>query len=257
MVSLMDDNKRNILLLVEGAKTEVNLFKRIIECFPEIKLTPDNIIVYNTSLWVLNRNLIKIFGENWYRSEDIDFREYIFSIYPELKKQKITDIFLIFDYERHDPLFNSETLVNMSEFFDNSIENGLLYINYPMVEAFKHLKSQPLPDDEYKERKCEINQLSKYKEIVGKETLYPDLRKYDRKLIQQLVIHNIKKLSYVIGKNYELTNSEIVELCKNIDFQTVVFAQNKNSKNSDGFVYVLCTCLLFISDFNYRLIFES
>ena len=52
MVNSMYNEGRNILLIVEGAVTEVNLFKQVIRCFPEIKLSPENILIYNTNLWV-------------------------------------------------------------------------------------------------------------------------------------------------------------------------------------------------------------
>ena len=74
MVSSMYNEGRNILLVVEGADDEVNLFKKIIQCFPEIKLDSENILVYNTNLWVLNEDLTRDFGEKWYDSDDIDFR---------------------------------------------------------------------------------------------------------------------------------------------------------------------------------------
>ena len=91
MVSSMYNEGRNILLIVEGADDEVNLFKKIIQCFPEIKLEPENILVYNTNLWVLNEDLIKEFGENWHELEDIDFRVFCESKFPEIKGKKISE----------------------------------------------------------------------------------------------------------------------------------------------------------------------
>lgn len=57
MVNSMYNESRNILLVVEGADDEVNLFGQIIKCFPEIKLSHENVLVYNTNLWVLNDDL--------------------------------------------------------------------------------------------------------------------------------------------------------------------------------------------------------
>ena len=51
----MYNDGRNILLIVEGADDEVNLFKKIIQCFPEISLSPDNVLVYNTNLCTITR----------------------------------------------------------------------------------------------------------------------------------------------------------------------------------------------------------
>lgn len=244
------DEGRNILLLVEGAKTEVKLFKRIIECFPEINFTPDNIIVYNTNIWVLNGKLKERFGTEWWNSEDIDFREYIKAEFPKVKDKKITDIFLVFDYERQDSQFDAKVLENMCSFFDDSVENGRLYINYPMVEAYKHLTNIPLPDNHYKERKCNITDLLNYKSIVGMESKYPDLRKVDKSFFRQGIIHNIRKLSYIRGNSYELTDSEIKSFDEKIDFVKVACRQNEVSLLPDGFVYVLCTCILFVWEYN-------
>ena len=77
MVSLMSiETRKNILLLVEGDSSEVSLFSRILDCFPEIKINKNNILVYHTNLWVLNGNLKKEFGDDWY-SQEIDFLEFL------------------------------------------------------------------------------------------------------------------------------------------------------------------------------------
>ena len=61
----MQNNKRKILLLVEGKTSEVELFNKIIDCFPEIPVTKQDVLVYNTSLWALNNALTKEFGNEW------------------------------------------------------------------------------------------------------------------------------------------------------------------------------------------------
>ena len=42
----MSNSNRNILLLVEGRKREVQLFKKMLEAFPEIGISPENIISF-------------------------------------------------------------------------------------------------------------------------------------------------------------------------------------------------------------------
>ena len=131
----MYNDGRNILLIVEGADDEVNLFKKIIQCFPEISLSPDNVLVYNTNLWVLNEDLEKEFGMNWYESEDIDFRIFCESRFPQIKGVKITDTFLVFDYERQDPKFDPAQLENLCRFFNDSVENAK-----ELIDLFKGLE---------------------------------------------------------------------------------------------------------------------
>ncbi|OOF38644.1 hypothetical protein BKK50_11410 [Rodentibacter rarus] len=69
------------------------------------------------------------------------------NILKNKKRNDFTDILLFMDFDRHhldkidNPLeYNKllNCLPEMLNLFDNSIENGKLFISYPMVEAFKH-----------------------------------------------------------------------------------------------------------------------
>lgn len=256
MVSLMGiESNSNILLIVEGKRREVDLFKRILVCFPEIQLNTENIIVYNTNIWSLNNSLINNFGDDWYL-EEIDFLGYIKSLNPNLERKKITDIFLVFDYERQDPNFNNDVIEYMLRFFNNSTDNGQLYINYPMVEAYKHLK-KPLPDYDFLNRKCFCNDLKKYKEIVGNESCFSDLRKIERNDFCEFVIHNLCKASYIVTGSSELSEKEARTNWSKLNMFEILEKQNINSTdNENGFVYILCTCLFFIPNYNSNLIFK-
>ena len=252
----MSNEGRNILLIVEGERSEVRLFEKILSLFPEIKLNPNNILVYNTNIWVLNKSLEDTFGTDWYNSKDIEFLEFIESKFPKIKGKKITDIFLVFDYERQDFRFCGDKLEKMCQFFNNSVENGQLYINYPMVESYKHFTCSEFPDDEYKNRICKVEDITKYKNTVGQESKQIDLRKYTRAIFQQIIIHNIKKASFIISNKFDLNKSEILNYCNYIDSHEIVKKQNEHSLGAERFVYVLCTCLFFISDYNRNLLYD-
>lgn len=270
MVSLMSiETRKNILLLVEGDSSEVSLFSRILDCFPEIKINKNNILVYHTNLWVLNGNLKKEFGDDWY-SQEIDFLEFLKSS-PNLQNQiknidtiRITDIFLVFDYERQDPLFDSSALENLQRFFSNSTENGQLYINYPMIEAYKHLK-KPFQDNDYLNRECSCsiltskeNKKNKYKQIVGDESNYKDLKKIQTEDFRQFVIHNLCKASFIIKGGGEVSETIAYNYWKNMNMSLILKKQNQHSEDIlCGSVYVLCTCLFFIPDYKSSLIFST
>lgn len=256
MVNLMYNEGRNILLIVEGADDEVNLFKKIVQCFPEIRLEPDNILVYNTNLWVLNEDLTKEFGENWHLSDEIDFRAFCESKFPEIKGKKITDTFLVFDYERQDPGFDAAKLENLCAFFDDSVENGQLYISYPMIESYRHLNKKSLPDDDYKKRKCNVSDIKKYKHTVGLETKFHDYRKFDRATIQAIIVHNLKKASFITSGIYEMDDEALLSFARSISYITIAQKQNEYSSTTDGFIFVLCTCVMFVTDYNSNLLFE-
>lgn len=271
MVSSMSSRtNRNILLLVEGESAEVKLFEQILKCFPEIEIYPNNILVYKTNLWTLNTDLEKAFGDDWHTQEEIDFLDFLKSS-NRVKKQienldnaKITDIFLVFDYERQEPKFNAKQLEKMLDFFNNSTENGQLYINYPMVESYKHLQ-KPLPDICYLDRKCKCNVLTssgknnQYKRVVGEESDFTDLRKITTEDFRQFVIHNLCKASYITSKTKKEISKEIAyDYWKHFDLIDILNVQNKCSDDLEsGFVYILCTCLFFILEYNSRYIFNE
>lgn len=73
----------------------------------------------------------------------------------ELLDRDYTDIILIFDFDPQDHLFSLRKLEEMVSHFDESTENGKLYVNYPMVEAYRDLVGLPY-DETYLERVCPL-----------------------------------------------------------------------------------------------------
>ena len=59
----------------------------------------------------------------------------------------------------------------MQNSFSDAANMGKLYINYPMIESYQHLKS--IPDCDFEERKIPVflQPGSKYKELAGRETV--------------------------------------------------------------------------------------
>lgn len=275
----MQNHKRKTLLLVEGKFAEVKLFGKILDCFPEIQVDKQNILVYGTNLWTLYHALEKEFGSAWYEGE-IDFIEFLKSSpaiieqidgfqqnqesIVQFNRNSFRDIFLVFDYERQDSLFDAENIRKMLEYWSESTENGLLYINYPMIEAYKHLK-KPLPDLDYISRKIDCSILfsdetrnNKYKLIVGSESSYTDLRKYTRETFKAFVVHNLCKASAITGGTTDISEQTARQYWQEIDYSRILDVQNQCAADAvNGFVYVLATCLFFIPEYNSKLIFDT
>lgn len=262
-------NNRNILLLVEGEAAEVGLFNKIFECFPQMGYSKDNIIVYKTNLWVLIGDLKNYFGDDWHEQKEINFLNYIrFSekLKGQAKKldgKKITDIYLVFDFERQDLRFNGSDIENMQKFFSDPTRNGMLYINYPMVEAYKHLQ-KPLPDKKYLDRICKCSDLTEYKSAVNSGSHFKDLRKLGREEFKQLLIHNLCKAACITEA--ETSPKKIKCISEETAYKYYLYHDFLNilekqiycsADRQTGFVYVLATCLFFISDYNPKLIFNS
>ncbi len=275
----MQNNERKILLLVEGKTTEVKLFGMILDCYPEIQVKKQNIFVYNTNIWTLHHALKKEFGDTWYE-EKIDFLGFLKSLpviqgqitrlqtnqqqTDDFKDLIFTDIFLVFDYERQDPSFDPSLIKNMLAFWSESTENGLLYLNYPMIESYKHLKN-PLPDLDYINRKCSCSILfsnetkkNMYKSIVGCESSFTDLRKYTRDIFKEFVIHNLCKASAMVNGTTDISIQTAQQYWQSMRLDQILNIQNQCAQSPTvGYVYVLATCLFFIPEYHSKLIFGT
>jgi len=241
---------RKILLIVEGAKSEVVLFNK---AFQEYKLNLNyEIYSYCTNIYDLYE---RMFDKN---EDDLDSLD-LLGILKERGPGNInldedfSDILLVFDYDPHDNRFSVDRINLMLHYFNESTENGKLYINYPMVESFKHLKSNP--DEDYKDRMVNFSIVSSggYKKLVNDETKYPDINRYNKKHFDSIIIHNIKKANYISKREYEII--DIKSSYYNIMPDKILQEQNIALQKLNK-IYVLNTCLFFICDYQIDLILK-
>ena len=130
-----------ILVIVEGEKTDVRLMKRLFDIYG---ISEDyRIISYNT-------NIYRLYQEMFEDSDpySIDLLQLLKAKENDEHKKQIfderySDILLIFDLDPQDPLYRKEKIAEMLEYFRESSDMGKLYIDYPMVEAFYHMKDIP------------------------------------------------------------------------------------------------------------------
>ena len=139
----MGDKIIKILILVEGAKTDIRLMNHIFHIYGiDAKY---EILSYGTNIYVL-------YNEMFYdgRPGDMDILQVLKEHEQSDEKrfileQEYTDILLIFDIEPQDNLFSVEKISAMLDYFVESTDMGRLYLNYPMIEAFYHMKCIPDP----------------------------------------------------------------------------------------------------------------
>ena len=163
------------LLVVEGKHEKDELFWLIFKCFPEMNIDIDDVWIYGTNIYKLYEDIVKAYGNDWAKDEmDVDLpfviskKEHPETIYY---RNDFTNIILVFDYERHDPAFSEEKILEMQHCFEDSTDMGKLYLNYPMIESYLHLKS--IPDEEYINRKIPVSLQpgDKYKGLVKSESI--------------------------------------------------------------------------------------
>lgn len=144
----------------------------------------------------------------------------------------------------------------MLYFFDNSTENGQLYINYPMVESYKHLK-KPLPDISFLKRNCNCGKLKRYKEVIGAESDFTHFSDLSRLVFKDIIIHHLCKACFMVSDIENISEKTAAEYWQKFDSHEILQIQNRVSAADNGFVYILCTCLFFILDYNSSLVFDG
>ena len=241
----MAENKSKVLVLVEGKKTDVNLMKHLFEIYG-IGESHD-IVSYNSNIYSLYNEM---FCED--RPENIDLLQLLKEreLDPDKKlifNERYSDILLIFDLDPQDTFFSSDSLKEMIAYFVESSDMGKLYINYPMVESFYHMKS--IPDDEYNSRFATIEELKdkNYKHRVGMENCNHDYRKFakDKPKCNTVIRQNIEKGFLLCG---------VDDPREPLPDSVKILSVQLDSIENDQRMAVLCTCAFYIVDYNPKLI---
>ena len=235
---------KRILLIVEGPNDEKILVKKLWDRFD--KKVDYTIVTYETNIYVLMRKLFK----EGIVDEDLDLLRLLKSQdVPDdkrLKKdEKFTDIYLIFDLDPHDPHADFDMLKKMLTFFDDSSSKGKLFINYPMMQSYRHITGEG--DSDFKDRIVPIDLGKRYKSLVDKEAWnrLKQINRMDRGLFRQIIEMHLSKLNYLVNNSYHIpTYQEYVSATgdKILDIQ-LKFIEEKRS------ISVLNTSIFLIVDY--------
>lgn len=243
-------SKRRLLFITEGDVDEPAFINKIFsKCYPSVEY---EYYSYCTDIHTLTRLL---FNSNNEIDEYLDIKNVLKSNekngYKKLKlSQKYSDIILIFDFDPQSTKPEFEKIKKMLNFFNDSTNNGKLYINYPMMQSYKHIKSYF--DEDFKERKVAIADCPNYKELVNKESIIKDLTRYNYPIIMKIIGFNVKKANYLLNKKYEipsLNDFYNMDLNRIYDIQCVF--------KSKKMVSVLNTFVFHLVEYNPRVVLEN
>lgn len=211
----MSKKKEYIAIISEGEKTEKQIINNLQRNFPAFS----NKIIFLS----YKTNIYKLFKEIE-RDEDIDIinllkerqikanevREDVQEIdVSNINSDDISQIYLFFDYDGHDPEYSNEKISQMIEIFNNETENGKLYISYPMVESLKHLLKNKVEIENYI---VKIKENIIYKELVSKNSDFTDLRKIEYTDWRFIISENLKRCLFLFeikNINYEIYSNMI------------------------------------------------
>lgn len=244
-------SERKVLFIVEGSRGEPRLLRRMHDIL--LDTTPDNIYWHGT---VIHDLLRRMFADG--DGEDMDVVSVLRESVTDPKRRRVlerefTDVYLVFDMDPHDPRYDRELLDMAMAFFTESTENGKLYLNYPMLESYRHLKAHD--DQEYPERKVSVGSLGGYKSLVDREG-HPDfkqLERYDEDTFREIIRLNITKANWMLEGERTVPDNETFLSWNGSDILDV---QNDLIKR-ENCVYVLNTSVFYPVEFNPSRFLES
>lgn len=232
-----------ILFIVEGQNDEVNYINRLFQVTNRSQKY--TIIPYKTNLHTLARYIFD--GEEI--DDTLDIRQVLkeHEKDPEAKKElsvDFSDIILVFDFEPHHDHPCFDLIRKMITYFDNSTGNGKLYINYPMMQSYRHFAK--LPDDSFRELAVTKMEASKYKELVDSVSKFKNITHHSYPLFVSLAYHHLKKLNYILNGRYLLPEIAFVNQWR----QEKLFDNQIDHMNENNKVYVINTFSLFVIEYN-------
>lgn len=232
-----------ILFICEGEKTERKFCNLIIDRYFIDNKKPKEYVAFGANIYSLYDEMSK--------DRDLDIIELIrekaklkkdMATYEKLTMGGFDEVYLIFDYDFHAPQYSFEKILEMAEFFDNETENGKLYINYPMMESFKHFKS--IPDEDFNNYKISKEECLKYKKIVGDVSCIKHFNDITLPILGIMIKQVLDKYGFISKKklnNYETYLNEFSQ-------SNLLHLQNK-SLSKDGKIFVLNTSILWGLDY--------
>lgn len=232
-----------ILFIVEGKNDEVIYIKRLFEKCNVLQKY--EIISYNTNLHNLANSLIK----NDEIDPSLDIR-YVLKenetdvAKKEILSQEFSDIILVFDFEPQQDVPRFEQIRKLLEFFNKSTENGKLYINYPMMQSYRHFDK--LPSKEFKDLTVTKKDAKKYKELVGSVSNFTNVGHHSYSLFVSIAYHHLLKLNYILNKKYELPDKAWLDSWNQLDLFDIQYKLLQD----EGYIYVINTFALFLIEYN-------
>lgn len=239
-----------VLFIVEGPDDELKYIDRLFKvCNP---LQKYSIVPYKTNL----HNLAKLIVLDGEIDDSLDIRQVLKEQEkdPKIKEdlsQNFSDIILVFDFEPQQDHPRFELIRKMLVYFNSSTENGKLYINYPMMQSYKHFSN--LPDDTFKDRIFDLNSPKTYKEIVDSVSKFKNTAHHSYSLFMSLAYHHLKKTNYILNEKYELPDISFVTEWK----QEELFDLQLNMLQEQETVYVDHTFSLFLIEYNPTLFYHQ
>ena len=241
----------NILIIVEGAKTEPAFFERLLYVFNQ-----------TFDIYCLGTNIYTLYKRMKEMEFNGDLKSVLIELHPdqrEVLSKKFAYTYLVFDCDVHHPkksdlrsigeivADNFSKLSEMAEYFVDETDPsvGKLYINYPMMESYRDCNE--FFDESYESNMVAIADILPYKTIVGKRRL-SNIRidHYTKEQFSLLVLQNIYKMSKILLGVWDKPSYE--EYLAQSESKKILIAEQKMVEKINA-IAVINTSLFMVADF--------
>lgn len=145
----------------------------------------------------------------------------------DIDPEDISAIYLFFDYDAHTKNASDIEVEDLLKFFNDETNHGLLYISYPMIEAFRHYNDYESFKDlivKCKRSNCpHINECENYepclkephyKNVVHNVTddKWKNIPAYTLEMWKELIYAHLSKMNFIMKDNYKFPDSSYKQL---------------------------------------------
>ena len=242
---------KKVLLIVEGDSDEVSFVKKLFSvCNRKIEY---KIYSYRTNIHIIAQELYNNYSD--FDKGDVDIRLFLAAQENDKNKKKLlldaySDIYMIFDFDPQHNHPHFDTIRRMIYYFTDSTNQGKLFINYPMMQSYKHFDK--LPCLEFENTSVTMDEVNQYKKIVGDISCCTDLSKYSYHVFLSITVHHLKKANKILNDNYSIP---IIDDYLEMNFGKLYDCQLSFLKK-DKRIYVLNTCIFILIDFAPKKVFS-
>lgn len=249
-------HKKRILFVVEGEKTEPSLIRGMFEAFG-LGDTRE-VVSVGTNIHEFLRFLIQTYGED---IESVELRDALREFLGEGAPASLcggrhfTDTVLVFDLDPQDNRLDWDALQNLQETLCDSTDIGMLYINYPSVEALRDFSA--FGDEDFLDESVPLDEVSHghaYKSRVGKRIHngVGDVTKISGPKYAALIAMHASKVQHLVygaskgDASYWACGGALSREVSQLEMPPLLEFENKVLAD-EGVVYPCCTFPFFVS----------
>lgn len=243
------NNRKKVIFIYEGIKTEENLLNNIVKIFFSSKA---DISILNCPA---DGNIYML----WTRLKKDEFETNVVDVLKEmsmiakkrlkdLRASDFSEIYLFFDYDGHNnnipkEYLHKDVLAEMLKTFNNETELGKLYVSYPMIESIKEIDTKT---KDYKNLYLPLNEISDYKQSVSLQSDFSNFSNIDEEHWLIACDASQKRASLLVKQNSSCTYEYFIQ---HLDQENLYFFQKQNYIHNGHLLCILNSVPLFLLEY--------